>query len=230
VIFYQDLLSKTQAANFGESLHTLIEHLETQQHQLASALQDTTTTLQVLKRLNGGQPEQMIDSSVVNEIAHLEAITLPQLQSMMAPIAADLEVSSSEDELTDTQSAAKSLENTQAKSKGRRVSTPKTPQVSSKGEDAPADNRFSANFHPRRSVLKEFQGKILREALKTILKRKQGQPVSIDEVMLALYGKNISEKNAEIARTVVIHELSKGKSDGHWTGVPQRKGYYWIQE
>jgi hypothetical protein len=224
VISYQDLLSKPQAANFGESLHTLIEHLEVQQHQLAAALQDTTTTLQVLKRLNGGQTGQVVEADIAAQIAQLETISLPTMQSIAPGVAVNLAVES-------VPPASESPADSAASPQKSRSTTKPSLRTVSKSADNDLENRaVSASFHPRRSILKEFQGKILRDAIKIILKRKQGQPVSIDEIMVALYGKNISEKNAEISRTVVIHELSKGKTDGHWTGVPQRKGYYWIPD
>jgi hypothetical protein len=225
VIAYQDLLGKTQAASFEDSLHTLIEHLETRQHQLTSALQETTTTLQVLKRLNGNNAGQPFDLSVLENVAHLEAVSL--LQPQAAALTGNDEVA---DSTLNGTGAAEAGDTPQAKSRKKSSTAKGAGKTASKAEKETGEAQAYSGFHPRRSILKEFQGKILREALKMVLKRKQGQPVSIDEVMLALYGKNISEKNAEIARTVVIHELSKGKGDGHWTGVPQRKGYYWIQD
>jgi hypothetical protein len=220
MVSYQDLLSKAQAANFEESLHTLIDHLETRQRQLALALQETTTTLQVLKRLNGAEAGQLSESAVVDELAHLEAIHLPQLTATESSIGSNGDGDSASN---DAPSAPTAVAEKPVSTRSKTVSTDSKAEVPSND-----DRQLPLGFHPRRSVLKEFQGKILRDAIKIVLKRKQGQHVSIDELMIALYGKNISEKNAEIARTVVIHELSKGKISGHWAGVPQRKGYYWI--
>jgi hypothetical protein len=226
VIAYQEILSKAQAENFEESLHTLIEHLETRQHQLARELQEVTTTLQVFSRMSSGNLDEGIESSiVVDAIAHLESINRPQLETVEEPVSTSSNGAATVAAPTTSSTPEKAASTKGAKKAGSSTKKAAEPKASS----ASSATVESGSFHPRRSVLKEFQGKTLSDTLKLILKRQVGKPLSLDEIMVTLYGKSISEKSAEIARPVVVHELSKGKGKGYWTSVTGRRGYYLIK-
>ncbi len=83
-----------------------------------------------------------------------------------------------------------------------------------------------STFHPRRSVLKEFEGKTLREAIRIILTRRANEALSINDVMDELYGKTISKESFKVAKSVVVVELSKGKLAKQWSSAPGQRGVY----
>ncbi|KAM3095811.1 hypothetical protein ACKFKF_24175 [Phormidesmis sp. 146-12] len=97
-----------------------------------------------------------------------------------------------------------------------------------KVEDAAATS--SSTFSPRTSVLRAYQGKTIRDAIKMILQSEAGEEFSVNDILYALYGKTISKDALKVARPIVLAELSKGKMANHWSNVPGRKGYYTFLE
>ncbi|KAM3114766.1 hypothetical protein [Phormidesmis sp. 146-33] len=88
----------------------------------------------------------------------------------------------------------------------------------------------SSTFSPRTSVLRAYQGKTIRDAIKMILQSEAGEEFSVNDILYALYGKTISKDALKVARPIVLAELSKGKMANHWSNVPGRKGYYTFLE
>ncbi|MGV0027277.1 hypothetical protein [Phormidesmis priestleyi] len=88
----------------------------------------------------------------------------------------------------------------------------------------------SSTFSPRTSVLRSYQGKTIRDAIKMILQSEAGEEFSVNDILYALYGKTISKDALKLARPIVLAELSKGKMANHWSNVPGRKGYYTFLE
>lgn len=88
----------------------------------------------------------------------------------------------------------------------------------------------SSAFSPRTSVLRAYQGKTIRDAIKMILQSEAGEEFSVNDILYALYGKTISKDALKVARPIVLAELSKGKMANHWSNVPGRKGYYTFLE
>jgi hypothetical protein len=88
----------------------------------------------------------------------------------------------------------------------------------------------NSTFSPRNSVLRAYQGKTIRDAIKMILQSEAGEEFSVNDILFALYGKTISKDALKLARPIVLAELSKGKMADHWSNVPGRKGYYTFLE
>ena len=88
----------------------------------------------------------------------------------------------------------------------------------------------SSAFSPRTSVLRAYQGKTIRDAIKMILQSEAGEEFSVNDILYALYGKTINKDALKLARPIVLAELSKGKMADHWSNVPGRKGYYTFLE
>jgi hypothetical protein len=209
VIAYQAILGTNRATGFVDSVNTLIEHLEIRQQQLASELQETTTTLEVFKRLSGSGDESG-HSLPLSSIAHLEQ-QIPQLEPVV------------DAETINGHSTARGMA-TESNSESRGATS-----TFSRGDSHELDNEQKRSpFSPRTSVVREFQGKTLRQAIKMILQRKLDQPFSIDEILYTLYGRNMSKESFKIAKPIVITELSKGKAGNHWSSVEGRRGFYML--
>jgi hypothetical protein len=204
VIAYQEILGTEKAANFVESMQTLMEHLEVRQRQLATELHEITETIEVFKRFGTSDNGRIPEALQVAAIAHLEQADVPQLQAVTETVAPE-----------DTDEGFEPPR----KRRGR-----KAKEVSESAVEEP-----EIAFHPRRSTLREFQGKTLRDAITMILQRRAGEALSVDDIMYALYGKNVSKAGFKAAKPVVISELSKGKLSNYWSSVAGRRGYYTIE-
>jgi hypothetical protein len=227
VIAYQEILGAEKAENFVESLQTLIEHLENRQGQLSTELQETTVTLEVFKRLRAGSNGTVTEAIAIEAISHLEQAVIPQLSAVPEPVESEEAVASLDN--TDVESAPEVV--TEAPKSGRSTTSkrPKEKSLMSPAVAKPADPPKSLTFHPRQSILREFEGKPLQDAIIMILKRAVGEPFSIDDILSALYGKKIGKESIKAARPVVIAELSKGKLANYWSSVAGRRGYYMMK-
>lgn len=207
VIAYQEILGTEKAANFVESMQALMEHLEVRQQQLATELHEITTTIEVFKRFGASDNGRVPEALQIAAIAHLEQANIPQLQGVT-------------DLVPSEEIPAEEAKPEKVKRRGRRKA---------KAVSEVVDAEESATFHPRRSTLREFQGQTLRDAISSILRRNAGDALSVDDVMYALYGKNVSKTGFKKAKPVVISELSKGKLANYWSSVAGRRGYYTIE-
>jgi len=94
------------------------------------------------------------------------------------------------------------------------------------------DAATPAKGRPRRNSLLQFsapyQGKTLTDAVGMILKDRQGKAVSIEDVVLVLYGE-LEIELFKIAKDRVTKNLSKGKVNGLWDRVADRLGYYILK-
>ncbi|HEY9647516.1 MAG TPA: hypothetical protein V6C88_14160 [Chroococcidiopsis sp.] len=232
---FQEILGKKQAEQFSTSMNVLVGHLEARQRQLIAALQETSTTLEVFKRLGSADSASSIEPLTLTAIAQLEQAVVPQLQAIagqavqvaevlpiaetaVAEPAAVVVPEAEETEIAEVDEPAPS---------GKRAKKTKTTAkggAKSSAKASPAQ-KYST-FHPRRSVLKEFEGKTLREAIRIILTRRANEALSINDVMDELYGKTLSKESFKVAKSVVVVELSKGKLAKQWSSAPGQRGVY----
>jgi hypothetical protein len=71
----------------------------------------------------------------------------------------------------------------------------------------------------------KYSGKTLTAAVEQILSERDGQAVSIEDVVAVLYDELDSEQ-FKVAKDRVTKNLSKGKVTGLWDRVPEKSGYY----
>ncbi|MGG6297801.1 hypothetical protein ACQ4M4_25695 [Leptolyngbya sp. AN02str] len=248
MIDLQSVLGTEQATTFVESLQTVIHQLEVRQQHLVEELRDTSATLNAVKQIMAGSLTEATDAIEIATIVSLEDTEASHLQG---PEGSNEEEEEEEEVAPSTKSrrsSTKSSTKTKATKTKRRKSSAKLgrrPKLSPKaskaetptGEDLAESSTHTeisssdaiaaaSNFNPRESVLKEFQDQTLRTSIKTILERNAGQPMSTDDVLQALYGKRISQENLQMARRVIVVELSKGKLAGIWANVDGRRGHY----
>ncbi|HEY9646165.1 MAG TPA: hypothetical protein V6C88_07345 [Chroococcidiopsis sp.] len=222
MVAFQEILGKTQAESFATSLQVLVNHLEIHQRQLISALQETTTTLEVFKRLGSGDSTKTVEPLTLAAIAQLEQTVVPQLHAIAEHAVREEVRPASIEADDDIAQATPAAEAVTTKPATKRKVTKASKKTLSKSGGA---QKYST-FHPRHSTVREFQGKTLREAIKIVLKRRENEALGIDEVMDALYGKTISKESYKVAKSVVVVELSKGKLAKLWSSVPGRRGHY----
>jgi hypothetical protein len=181
---------------------------------------------EVFKRLNAGGNDTVTEAIAVEAISHLEQAVIPQLNAVPEPVelaetlppSGNSVIASAPDLVTEIP-------------KSKRSTTRKHPRAkppASQVEPKSTSPSKSLAFHPRKSILREFEGSPLRDAIAMILRREVGEPLSVDDILYGLYGKNLSKENLKAARPVVIAELSKGKLANYWSSVAGRRGYYMI--
>lgn len=251
MVAFQEILGKQQAEQFTTSLDAVVSHLEARQRQIIAALQETSTTLEVFKRLSSGNSAQTVTPITLAAIAQLEQAVVPKLEAIAEPVAPQAE-SFPTAEASPTESAVETAIETEPEieteieaeselepepevseppPQAKRTKTPKAAPKTSKKTNTKGSSKGKAaqkyaTFHPRRSVLKEFEGKTLRDAIKIILTRRANEAFTINDVMDALYGNTISPESFKVAKSVVVVELSKGKLTKQWSSVPGQRGVY----
>jgi hypothetical protein len=77
----------------------------------------------------------------------------------------------------------------------------------------------------RASMLPEYEGKFLIDAICILLQKNSGKIFSVADVITGLYGELNAEQLAEI-KTAVHNELSRGHRIGRFSRVPEKTGYY----
>ncbi|MEC4816400.1 MAG: hypothetical protein SAK29_24505 [Scytonema sp. PMC 1069.18] len=77
----------------------------------------------------------------------------------------------------------------------------------------------------RVSMLPEYEGKFLIDAICILLQKNSGRVFSVADVILGLYGEIDAEQLREI-KTAVHNELSRGHRIGRFSRVPEKLGYY----
>jgi hypothetical protein len=230
MISYQDILGKTKAATFAESLNTLVGHLELRQKELAVALQKTSSTIEALKQLdskNGGPS--------------LESLTQLDLSSITNGTAAveeeeDEEEEEEEEEVVEAprrgrkkavKAAPAKVVEPEPKRRGRGPGKAKAAVSAAKTKttkEAPKRARGAS----RAGLLKEFQDKTLRDSILMVLTRRKGEAVSIEEILQALYGRTVPRDVIKAAKPTIAAELSRGKANGLWIAVPDQAGRYSV--
>ncbi|MGG6297543.1 hypothetical protein ACQ4M4_24375 [Leptolyngbya sp. AN02str] len=220
MIDYQDILGEKQATAFVESLQTVVEHLEVRQQQLIAALQQTAATLSAFKQLQGGDANQPLDAIALATIAHLEDDSLPQLQAVAEEIS-DATIHPE----TNEQPEVETIQEPSQKARRNRKLTSSKQSTRDESESKESSSSDSS-FNPRHALLREFEGKTVRDAITTILQRQPGEPMNTEDVTRALYGRRISQENLKAAKRLVVVELSKGKLANRWANVEGKRGYY----
>ncbi|NMF67351.1 hypothetical protein [Brasilonema octagenarum] len=77
----------------------------------------------------------------------------------------------------------------------------------------------------RASMVPEYEGKFLIDAICILLQKNSGKIFSVADVITGLYGELNAEELAEI-KTAVHNELSRGHRIGRFSRVPEKTGYY----
>ncbi len=223
MISYQEILGKTKAATFAESLSTLVGHLEVRQQQLAAALQQTTATIEALKQLDGKNGTFSLESLTKLDLSG--EITIPTQNGAVAAEEEESVEAPRRGRKKGSKMAAKPAAPVaeKPKRKGRgpakaAVSTAKTK------ESAPKRARGAS----RAGLLKEFQEKTLRESILLVLTRRKDEPVSIEEILQALYGRSVPRDTLKAAKPTIAAELSRGKANDLWIAVPDQPGRYMV--
>ncbi|MBP5976886.1 hypothetical protein HW132_30230, partial [Brasilonema sp. CT11] len=77
----------------------------------------------------------------------------------------------------------------------------------------------------RASMVPEYEGKFLIDAICILLQKNSGKIFSVADVITGLYGELNAEQLVEI-KTAVHNELSRGHRIGRFSRVPEKTGYY----
>jgi hypothetical protein len=213
VLAYQSILGSKQAATFVKSLQTLVEHLETRQRQLAAELQETTTMLDVFKRFaqDGGS---LPDAAM----AQLESLALPSLDSLE---------DEPEEEIADPPAKGRQAKTTKAPKATRKPGRRKK-EAAEVVDDVASDTGKGGGFNPRKSMLRAYHGMMLRDVILQILQENEGEPVTADDMIYTIYGKNLGKDSFKKAKTVMTAELSKGKLLKSWMAAPGQRGAFMV--
>ncbi len=75
------------------------------------------------------------------------------------------------------------------------------------------------------SMLAEFEGKFLIDALSDFLEKYSGRVFSVAEIITGLYGE-LDDQQVREVKTKVLNELSRGYRTGRFSRVPDKIGYY----
>ncbi|KAB8331457.1 hypothetical protein SD80_023395 [Scytonema tolypothrichoides VB-61278] len=103
--------------------------------------------------------------------------------------------------------------------------TPANGKVKSKTIKPKRKKPFLLPKSKRASMLSEYEGKFLIDAICILLQKNSGKIFSVADVITGLYGELNAEQLTEI-KTAVHNELSRGHRIGRFSRVPDKIGYY----
>jgi hypothetical protein len=103
--------------------------------------------------------------------------------------------------------------------------TPPNGRVKSKTIKPKKKKPFLLPKSKRASMLSEYEGKFLIDAICILLQKNSGKIFSVADVIIGLYGELNPEELIEI-KTAVHNELSRGHRIGRFSRVPDKIGYY----